>query len=115
MVPSTRPVDFYHPAECCPDEGVGHLTFAELARSLPLDPSASTRVVDRLERTGPCKRVRSSADRRVIKLELARNGEGAMSEVQVMLCKVMDDHLTDFSTNKWNEPDLYLLRMAKNA
>ncbi|HEV2042572.1 MAG TPA: hypothetical protein VGT81_21430 [Casimicrobiaceae bacterium] len=51
----------------------------------------------------------------MIKLELARNGEGAISEVQVMLCKVMDDHLTDFSTNKWNEPDLYLLRMAKNA
>src|SRR6218665_724338 len=45
-------------------------TVAELARVANVDPGAMTRLLDRLEAKGLCKRVRSSEDRRVVNVEL---------------------------------------------
>ena len=50
----------------------GSATVAELARWLQVDAGAMTRLLDRLEKKGLCKRVRSAEDRRVVKVEQDR-------------------------------------------
>lgn len=48
---------------------------AELAREYGIDASAVTRLVDRLEKRGLLKRVRSSEDRRAVRLALTSEGQ----------------------------------------
>jgi DNA-binding MarR family transcriptional regulator len=48
---------------------------AELAREYGIDASAVTRLVDRLEKRGLLKRVRSSEDRRAVRLALTPEGQ----------------------------------------
>ena len=43
-------------------------TVAELAREMRIDPGATTRLLDRMEAKGLCKRIRSCEDRRVVNL-----------------------------------------------
>src|SRR5471030_3306992 len=50
-------------------------TVAELARWMQVDAGAMTRLLDRLEKKGLCKRIRSTQDRRVVHVELTREGE----------------------------------------
>jgi DNA-binding MarR family transcriptional regulator len=50
-------------------------TVAELARELNTDPGAMTRLLDRLECKGLCRRSRSTDDRRVVNIELTPEGE----------------------------------------
>ena len=45
-------------------------TVAELARETQSDPGAMTRLLDRLEAKGFCRRQRSTEDRRVVRIEL---------------------------------------------
>ena len=56
-------------------------TVAELARECQLDTGAMTRLLDRLEAKGLCRRVRSLADRRVVNIELTDEGRAAAEEV----------------------------------
>ena len=60
-------------------------TVAELARELQSDPGAMTRLLDRLEAKGLCRRERSTDDRRVVRVELTPEGEVAAQEVPVVL------------------------------
>ncbi len=78
-----------------------------------MDPT--TRLIDRLERKGLCKRVRLNADRRVNKVELTREGQAAVSEMPVVLCRVMNEHLAGFSDKEWGLLKLYLQRMIDNG
>ena len=50
-------------------------TVAELARETQSDPGAMTRLLDRLEAKGFCRRQRSTDDRRVVRVELTPEGE----------------------------------------
>ncbi|WP_322101985.1 MarR family winged helix-turn-helix transcriptional regulator [Paraburkholderia sp. J41] len=52
------------------------LLAAELAREYGIDASAVTRLVDRLEKRGLLERVRSSEDRRAVRLALTPEGSG---------------------------------------
>ena len=52
-------------------------TVAELARECQLDTGAMTRLLDRLEAKGLCRRVRSVSDRRVVNIELTDEGRAA--------------------------------------
>jgi DNA-binding MarR family transcriptional regulator len=90
-------------------------TATEIARAVHTDIGATTRLIDRLERKGLCKRIRSSDDRREITVELTRGGEAAVSEVPGVLCTVMNEHLAGFSNNEWDALKRYLQRMATNA
>jgi DNA-binding MarR family transcriptional regulator len=90
-------------------------TVTEIARALQADVGATTRLIDRLERKGLCKRIRSSADRREMKVELTREGEASVSEVPGVLCTVMNEHLAGFSNSEWVALKRYLQRMAQNA
>jgi DNA-binding MarR family transcriptional regulator len=54
---------------------------AELADALGVDPSTMTRMVDRLVRKGLVSRRRPSADRRTVRVSLARPGRQLVLEV----------------------------------
>lgn len=84
---------------------------ADLARWLQLDAGATTRLLDRLEAKGLCKRVRSTEDRRVVVVELTPDGEAAVAEVPAVLAEVMNLHLAGFSKTEWQALKGYLKRM----
>jgi DNA-binding MarR family transcriptional regulator len=89
----------------------GGSTVAELARWLQVDAGAMTRLLDRLEKKGLCKRVRSTEDRRVVKVELTPEGAAAIQEVPAVLAEVMNAHLAGFSKTEWQALRTYLQRM----
>ena len=93
----------------------GGSTVAELARWLQVDAGAMTRLLDRLEKKGLCKRVRSTEDRRVVRVELTRKGETAMAEVPAVLAEVMNAHLAGFSKTEWGALKTYLQRMVETG
>jgi DNA-binding MarR family transcriptional regulator len=90
-------------------------TVAELARELDTDPGAMTRLLDRLEAKGLCKRVRSTEDRRVVNVALTPAGEKAASKVPQALSKVSNAHLAGFSRTEWQTLQGYLRRMLDNG
>ncbi|MEO8081644.1 MAG: MarR family transcriptional regulator [Caldimonas sp.] len=90
-------------------------TVAELARELQTDPGAMTRLLDRLEAKGLCRRERSTADRRVVRIELTAEGEAAASRVPAVLAQVMNEVLAGFSRPEWETLKGMLQRMLDNA
>lgn len=93
----------------------GGSTVAELARWLLVDAGAMTRLLDRLEKKGLCKRVRSTADRRVVQVELTPQGEAAIAEVPAVLADVLNAHLAGFSKTEWQALKTYLQRMVETG
>jgi DNA-binding MarR family transcriptional regulator len=93
----------------------GGSTVAELARWLQVDAGAMTRLLDRLEKKGLCKRVRSTEDRRVVRVELTPAGRGAITEVPAVLAEVMNAHLAGFSKTEWKALKTYLQRMVETG
>ncbi len=93
----------------------GEATVASLAREIGMDPGAMTRLLDRLEAKGLCKRVRSAVDRRVVNVELTPDGEVAADKVPFALTEVMNAHLAGFSKSEWQALKGYLRRMLDNA
>lgn len=95
---------------------MGHVnTVAELARELQVDTGAMTRMLDRLEAKGLCKRVRSTVDRRVVHLELTPAGRRVADKVPAVLAEVLNDCLAGFSKAEWNTLKDSLRRMLANA
>ena len=90
-------------------------TVAELARWLQVDAGAMTRLLDRLEKKQLCKRVRSTEDRRVVRVELTPQGEAAIAEVPAVLAEVMNAHLGGFSKAEWQMLRSFLKRMLETG
>jgi len=90
-------------------------TVAELARATQSDPGAMTRLLDRLEAKGFCRRQRSTDDRRVVRIELTPEGEVAAQEVPVVLAQVLNEHLAGFSKTEWSQLKDMLKRMVTNG
>lgn len=90
-------------------------TVAELARELQTDPGAMTRLLDRLESKGLCRRKRSTDDRRVVHIELTPEGEIAAEKVPAELAGVLNQHLAGFSKTEWTQLKSFLQRMLANG
>jgi DNA-binding MarR family transcriptional regulator len=90
-------------------------TVAELARECQLDTGAMTRLLDRLEAKGLCRRVRSQSDRRVVNIELTDEGRAAAQEVPHSLARVQNDYLAGFTREEWEQLKSYLRRILDNA
>lgn len=93
----------------------GRCTVAELARWLQVDAGAMTRLLDRLEKKGLCKRVRCTEDRRVVYVELTPEGEASIVDVPTVLCDVLNDHLAGFTRDEWQTMRGCLQRMLANG
>lgn len=90
-------------------------TVAELARSCEMDAGAMTRLLDRLEAKGLCRRQRSLEDRRVVRLALTEEGREAAREIPVVLSRVQNSLLTGFTTDEWQLLKSFLRRLLENA
>ncbi|MDP9901468.1 MarR family winged helix-turn-helix transcriptional regulator [Variovorax ginsengisoli] len=90
-------------------------TVAELARECLLDAGAMTRLLDRLEAKGLCRRVRSVEDRRVVNIELTDEGRAAALQVPEILSRVQNEHLAGFSEAEWEQLKSFLRRILDNA
>ena len=95
---------------------MGHgSTVAELARGCELDAGAMTRLLDRLEAKGLCRRVRSVEDRRVVNIELTAEGRAAAGGIPVVLSGVQNACLAGFSSEEFETLKGFLRRMLANA
>lgn len=90
-------------------------TVAELARECHLDGGAMTRLLDRLEAKGLCRRVRSLADRRVVNIELTEAGRAAAEGIPAVLSRVQNAHLAGFSVEEFETLKGFLRRILGNA
>ncbi|MCX8520339.1 MAG: MarR family transcriptional regulator [Rhodoferax sp.] len=90
-------------------------TVAEVARECHLDAGATTRMLDRLEAKGLCKRVRSQTDRRVVHIALTPAGTAAAADIPAILSGVQNAHLAGFSEQEFNTLCEYLRRILNNA
>jgi len=90
-------------------------TVAELARCAHQDAGATTRMLDRLEAKGLCKRVRSETDRRVVNIELTPAGNKAASDIPHILSGVQNAHLAGFTDQEFQTLRDYLRRILNNA
>lgn len=90
-------------------------TVAELARECRLDPGAMTRMLDRLEAKGLVTRSRSVRDRRVVQLELTKEGRSAARVIPGVLCGVHNAHLSGFTRAEWLLLKSMLRRMLANT
>ena len=90
-------------------------TVAELARQLQTDAGSMTRLLDRLEKKNLCKRIRSTEDRRVVRIELTPDGAAAIRDVPAVLADVLNAHLAGFAESEWQALRGYLQRMLHNG
>ena len=95
---------------------LGHAdTVAELARQCTLDAGAMTRLLDRLETKGLCRRERSESDRRVVHIKLTAEGLAAAEQVPEVLSRVYNQALEGFSDVEWQQFQHLLKRLIANA
>ena len=91
------------------------LAVAELARELETDAGAMTRLLDRMERKRLCRRIRSTADRRVVMVELTPEGAAAAGRLPEVMSEVLNAHLAGFTAEELGALMRYLDRMRRNA
>jgi len=72
-------------------------TASQVARWVGCDAGATTRMLDRLEDKGLLRRVRSTDDRRVQRLELTEEGRKAAAIVPYVIADVLNAHLAELS------------------
>ncbi|MEQ5838135.1 MULTISPECIES: MarR family winged helix-turn-helix transcriptional regulator [Paraburkholderia] len=88
---------------------------AELAREYGIDASAVTRLIDRLEKRGLLTRVRSSEDRRVVRLALTQEGQDIAVRMPAMFQGVLDHLLGGFTPEEVGFLKSMLRRVLLNS
>ncbi len=93
----------------------GASTVVDLARWLNADAGATTRLLDRLEKKGLCRRSRSSTDRRVVHVAITNQGLAATAQAPAVLKDILDAHLAGFSAAESSQLIAMLRRMRDNG
>jgi DNA-binding MarR family transcriptional regulator len=93
----------------------GPLQLAELARACDVDPAGMTRLIDRLERKGLCRRFRAPADRRVVNVMLTARGTEAAERLAPQLSQIRAELLSGFDDVQIGEVRGFLERIADNT
>lgn len=86
-----------------------------LCDKLAYDPGAMTRLLDRLERKGIVRRVRTPEDRRTLQLELTDSGKALYPKIIGAIANVNNSLLRGFSRDEVRQLEGYLRRMLANA
>jgi DNA-binding MarR family transcriptional regulator len=86
-----------------------------LCKDVSYDPGAMTRMIDRLEAKGFIRRVRSTEDRRTVKLELTAEGRKLYPQLMTCAVNVQNALLRGFTKTEVGELEKYLRRMLANA
>lgn len=90
-------------------------TAADISRIACHDTGAVTRLLDRLESKGLVQRLRSAADRRVVKLELTVEGTRVAAQVPRIISDLANQMLIGFSEDDFVQFKALLNRALLNA
>ena len=90
-------------------------TAAELCKILIYDPGAMTRLLDRLEKKGVLRRVRTRGDRRTVRLELTAAGNKLYPRILETLVQIFNRLLRGFSKAEVRRLQRLLQRVVANA
>ena len=90
-------------------------TSSEICHVMTCDPGAMTRMIDRLERKGFVRRVRSPADRRSVKLELTPEGKAVYPKILAVAIGVLNRFLRGFTKKEVRQMEEFLNRMLANG
>jgi len=86
-----------------------------LCKDMSYDPSAMTRMLDRLERRGLVRRVAHPNDRRAFNLELTAEGKAIYPKLQASGMKVVNRFLRGFTQKDARQLETLLQRMLENG
>ncbi len=86
---------------------------SEIARRMYLHPATVVGILDRLEKQGVVMRVRSTEDRRVVRVELTGKGRTLVKRAPEVAQGVLVTGLEKLSTNKLNNIALALGQMTE--
>jgi DNA-binding MarR family transcriptional regulator len=75
----------------------------ELSRLLGIDTGLMTRMLDKLEARGLLERSRNMEDRRVVNLELTKEGEAIATQLPTIAPAVLNRRLRRFSKTEFDE------------
>lgn len=90
-------------------------TAAALARDCHMDAGGLTRLLDRLQAKGLCRRERSAQDRRVVHIALTPEGRAAAEQLPVVLNGLQQQLLQGFSAQEEAQLRDYLARIHANT
>lgn len=90
-------------------------TATDLCKILIYDPGAMTRLLDRLQKKGVLRRVRTAGDRRAVRLELTADGSKLYPKILEALVQVFNRLLRGFTKSEVRQLEQLLTRMADNA
>ena len=85
-----------------------------LCKSASYDQGAMTRMIDRLERKGFVRRLRSANDRRRVNLELTAEGRAVYPKLIARAASVQNRFLRGFSKTEARQLEALLQRMLDN-
>lgn len=90
-------------------------TAAALARDCHMDAGGLTRLIDRLQAKGLCRRERSEQDRRAVQIALTPEGRAAAEQLPVVLANLQQQLLQGFSAQEEAQLRDYLARIHANT
>jgi DNA-binding MarR family transcriptional regulator len=85
-----------------------------LCRGVSYDPGAMTRMIDRLERKGLVRRIRSPEDRRVVRLALTEEGKAVYPKLIASAAEVTNRSLEGFTKSEVEQLEGLLQRVLDN-
>jgi DNA-binding MarR family transcriptional regulator len=88
---------------------------AQLCKDLSYDAGAMTRMIDRLEAKGLISRRRCPEDRRLVKLELTKEGVAALPKLRACSVRVLNHFLRGFSQTEARQLEAFMVRMLQNV
>ncbi|MBS0293201.1 MAG: MarR family transcriptional regulator [Proteobacteria bacterium] len=90
-------------------------TAAALARDCHMDAGGLTRLIDRLQAKGLCRRERSEQDRRAVQIALTPEGRAAAEQLPMILAELQQQLLQGFSAQEEARLRSYLARIYANT
>lgn len=93
----------------------GAQTAVDSCRMLGCDTGSMTRMIDRLEEKGLLCRERSTADRRVVLLQLTPAGQTLSEEAKPLVVEIFNHYLRDFSRDEFDQLKFLLRKLIASA
>jgi DNA-binding MarR family transcriptional regulator len=94
-------------------ETIGDLSLSELSERIRAQNSTVTGIVDRMEREGLAQRVRSTEDRRVVRIHLTEKGAKLAREIPVEPMEILRGALGGLSATETRDLLRLMTKVAK--
>ncbi len=94
-------------------ETIGDLSLSELSDKIRAQNSTVTGIIDRMEREGLVQRVRSTEDRRVVRIHLTEKGQELAREIPVEPMEILRSALSGLSAAETAELLRLMTKVAK--